>query len=326
MEDLIRKYVQLPSRHTPKGWYVIKCPLCHDYKERGGFRFINETISYHCFNCASKAMYDNNRKFLSEEMVRVLEAFNIPNNEINIIRFQSLGHTFTKKIKKSEFTQNPLYEIPLLPHFYKLTNDDSDTWSIIAREYLQYDRGIDYKDYPFYLSKGGKTKYDLQWTGRLIIPYYRHGRLIFYQGRDLIGTRKNRYKNAILDKNSIILYGYDELFNNTAAPLFIVEGFFDAFVIGGIAILGNELNKSKIDIINQSKRHKIYIPDLKGNGNIPAMTAINVGWDVSIPDIGSCKDVNEAVKRFGKLYVIKSIIDNTLNGFAAQVRVTTLCK
>jgi hypothetical protein len=327
MEDLIRKYVTLPTHPTARGWYSIKCLVCKDYKIRGGFRFADNITYYHCFNCAAKGSYDNDRKFLSEDMVKILDAFNIPNNEIDLIKFQSLGHTYIKKDKKtSDLVQNPIYEIPLLPHFYKLTNDNNDTWSIIAREYLQYDRGINWQDYPFFLSKGDKTKQGSQWIGRLIIPLYRRSRLIFYQGRDLVGTRKLKYKNAMLNNNSIILYGYDELYTATNDPLFIVEGFFDAFMINGIAIMGNELHKPKIDVINQSNRRKIYIPDLYGNGGEPALVAINAGWEVSIPDIGSCKDINEAITRFGKLYVLKSIMDNVLSGFSAKVAVTTLCK
>ena len=327
MEELIHKYVQLPARSTQKGWYTVKCPVCNDYKIRGGFKFIDSTTSYHCFNCSIKATYDNDKKFLSNDMIKVLEAFNIPNTEIDLIRFQALGLKYIKKTKKStDLTQNPIYEISLLPHFHKLTADDNDIWAIIAREYLQIERGINFNDYPFYISKGNTTKTEKRWYARLIIPYYRRGRLIFYQGRDLAGIRKIKYKNATLNNNSIILYGYDELYTNTNNPLFIVEGFFDAFVINGIAILGNELHTPKINVINQSNRRKIYIPDLYGHGAAPALSAITAGWEVSIPDIGSCKDISEAVTRFGKLYVIKSIMNKAVSGFEAKVAVTTLCK
>ena len=327
MEELVRKYITLPSRPSAKGWYSIKCQSCNDYKVRGGFKFENGVTSYHCFNCQTKASYDDNRKFLSDEMVTILQSFGIPNSELNQLRFDALGHNYIKHNKPADITQNPLIEIPLPPHFYKLTDDDNDTWSVIAREYLEFDRGIDYKDYPFYLSYGGISKHDKQWPGRLIIPYYRRGRLIFYQGRDLLGTRKIRYKNAVTENNSIILYGYNEIYDNTSTdPLFIVEGFFDAYHIGGVAILGSELSKPKIDVINQSRRRKIYIPDMYGNGIPPALAAIEAGWEVSVPDIGTCKDVNDAVMRFGKLYVIKSILEKAMSGFDATVAVTTLCK
>jgi len=326
VENIIRKYVMLPSTPSAKGWYSVKCQVCNDYKIRGGFKFTNSVTSYHCFNCGIKPSYDDERRFLSDEMVKVLHGFGIPNNEIDAIRFKTLGYKYDKKDKTSNLVQNPIIEIPLLPHFYKLIDDDNDMWSVIAREYLQLDRGINYKDYPFYLSKGNTTKIEKQWFGRLIIPYYRKNTLIYYQGRDLVGTRKLRYRNAILKDDSVILYGYDELYKATTDPLFIVEGFFDAILIDGVAIMGNELSKQKLEVINQSSREKIYIPDLFGNGAAPALSAIAAGWSISIPDIGSCKDINEAVTRFGKLYVIKSIMDNTMRDFEAKVAVTTLCK
>jgi len=42
--------------------------------------------------------------------------------------------------------------------------------------------------------------------------------------------------------------------------------------------------------------------------------------------IRDSKDMSDAVRRFGKLYVMKSIGENTFDGFAAQSAIGIFCK
>jgi DNA primase len=177
----------------------------------------------------------------------------------------------------------------------------------------------------FYLSQGNTTEVEKKWYGRLIIPFYRDNKLIFYQGRSLNESTR-RYINSTVSNDAVILYNYKELTRNVDDPLFITEGFFDAYHLNGVAINGNELSPKKITVINQSRRRKIYIPDRYGNGKQAAFNAIEAGWDIAIPDIGDCKDINQAVVRFGLLYVYKSLMCNIKSGFNAKVAVNTLCK
>lgn len=321
MQELITQYINV-SNPSATGWYSVKCQCCNDYKVRGGFNIRDDSVVYHCFNCNTKASYFNNG-VVSDGMREVLQAFNVPLDEIQRISLKNLGKT-SSVIERKVVDTNPIFEIALPKMFYKLVLDGSDPWSNVAIDYLEHDRGItDYK--MFYLSHGNTTEVEKKWYGRLIIPFYRDNKLIFYQGRSLNESTR-RYINSTVSNDAVILYNYKELTRNVDDPLFITEGFFDAYHLNGIAINGNELSPKKINVINQSRRRKIYIPDRYGNGKQAAFNAIEAGWDVSIPDIGDCKDINQAVVRFGFLYVYKSLMDNIKSGFNARVAVNTLCK
>lgn len=321
MEHLIRKYVTLSDHANNKGWFTTKCNVCNDYKVRGGFLLTDAEVAYNCFNCGCKSIYYKNSP-ISEQMMSVLLAFNIPKEEIQRIQLANLGKTATKK-QITIKDDNPIIEIPFPKSFYKIQTDGSDTWSNVALEYLEQ-RGI-IDDSNFFLSLGKKTDFEKKWYGRLIIPFYRENKLIFYQGRSFLNV-KQRYENSMISGDSVILYGYDRLHTNIDEPLFITEGFFDCYHLKGVAINGGDLSPAKIKAINKSKRRKIYIPDRYGKGKPAAINAINAGWEVSIPDTGGCKDINQSIMRFGYMFVYRSLLQNAKKGFEAKVAVNLLCR
>lgn len=321
MEQLIRKYVTLSDHANSKGWFTTKCEVCHDYKIRGGFLLSDSEVAYNCFNCGCKTIYYKN-SHISEQMMEVLLAFNIPKEEIQKIQLASLGKTPTKKTVTIK-NDNPIVEVPLPQSFYRIKTDGTDTWSNVALEYLEQ-RGI-INDDNFFLSSGKTSAFEKKWYGRLIIPFYREGKLIFYQGRSFLKT-KQRYENSVVSGDSVILYGYNRLHTDIDEPLFITEGFFDCYHLKGVAINGGDLSPAKIKVINQSRRRKIYIPDRFGKGKPAAFSAINAGWEVSIPDTGECKDINESIMRFGYMFVYRSLLQNAKTGFEAKVAVNLLCK
>ncbi len=344
LEEIIRRYVPLPLHANNKGWFSVLCKVCNDHGRKGpraAFKFENETVGYNCFNCGHTAIYDPNNsitpkattqeeKAISDDMVKVLYSFGIPENEWQQLILNNLRdvHTNGKKKKRENPVSSSIEpkEIPLPSHFYKLGSSDSeDKWTVIARDYLEYQRGIDADSYPFYLSTGGSTKYEKKWLGRLMIPIYKDGKLIFYLGRALTGKVAGaKYLNAPVDRENT-LYGYDHIQDNTELPLYVVEGWFDAQAVDGVAVFGNRLSSGQISWLNRTRRPKVIIPDRLGDGHLLAEHALDLGWQVSFPEIGNCKDVSESVQRFGKLYVMKSIVDNTMAGFAAMTHLGVLC-
>lgn len=308
MEEIIKKYVQLDDINA-KGWHTTKCAVCNDYKIRAGFLFDNGNIGYHCFNCSTKAKYQANH-YISKTMQEVLLAFGIPTEDIQRLNFNSISSVPNKNV----IEDNKLIELPLPYYFSKITDT---AWSRVAIEYLN-SRSIN--EYDKFLICEDKDINN--WYGRLIIPFYREGKLVYYQGRGLNNSPK-RYMNANTG-DTTILYNYDEIFK-TKDILFVVEGVFDAFHLNGVAILGNELSDKKIKIINQSKRRKVYIPDRTG-GYKTALNALAANWEIALPDIGNCKDINEAIVKYGYLYVYRSIMENIKGGFEGKLLVKTYCK
>jgi len=332
LEEVIRQYIQLAPTPNARGFYPVLCKVCMDHGKKGkraGFKFEGDSVGYNCFNCGHTAKYDpDNHATMSQNMVTVLDSFHVPDDEYKQVLLASLARS--NRISNSDnpkqiYTKIEPDVIQLPEHFYPLGDANSeDKWDIIARDYLETDRGIDPDKHKFYLSKGGNDYQSNKWKGRVIIPVYKDEKLIFYQGRALVSaTRKYESPDIAKDK---VLYGFNRLFEPTELPLYVDEGWFDAEVMGGVATFGNRLTDAQIRWLNRSRRPKVVIPDKFGDGNVMAEQAIDEGWYVSTPDVGNCKDMNAAVKRFGKLYVMNTVAEQTRKGFGARTAIGIYCE
>lgn len=325
LESIIRQHIKLNSP-TIKGWETCVHTLCDSGHKgpRAAFRFENEATMFHCFNCGTYTSYNPNYdKKMPEKMQKVLSDFSIAPEIWKQVLFSNLEKQHKKSKKSSPDNIIEPKEITLPKHFYPLTNDLENPWAIVAWDYLKNIRGIDPTSQPFYLSTGigiGAQK----WKGRVIIPIYKDNKLIFWTGRDLTKKAVKKYLNPPVSKENL-LYGFDKL-NVSDDPLYVVEGWFDAVAIDGVGLLGNEMSKSHVWWLSHSKRRKVYIPDRFGNGAAVAFKALKCGFSISTPNIGQCKDISEAVKKYGKMYVLKSIVENTADGFAAKTNLGIYCK
>lgn len=330
LEQIIKQYVHLqPPNH--KGWHAVRCHVCNDHTRkglRGSFLFDNDTVVYKCFNCGHVAKYDPNiHETMPKKMVRVLNDFNVPEDEWRECVLLSPAYTGkvknTKENKKHESIEPK--EIPLPSYFYFLNDaDKNDKQAIDAIKYLE-SRNIDPNSYPFMLSHKAENPRLHKWLGRIIMPIYKNNKLIYYIGRSFYPAVK-KYETPAFPKEKV-LYGFDRLFEYTNSPLLVVEGWFDAFAVDGVATLGNVISKYQKEWLNRSKREKIYIPDRFGDGKRAAEQALEFGWYISTPDIGSeCKDMSDAVSKYGKLYVLKSILENKAKGFKAELQLSNYCR
>lgn len=325
-EQLFRSYVSIGHHPTKNGWYPVLCQVCNDHGNKGkraAFNF-EDGVGYHCFNCGHVAGFNERSTEVSDDLVRVFDSFHVPKSEWEHLHIECLSRRKhfslrdTSEHKPTKSIEPKVLELP--KHFVPLLDyDPEDTWRFIAEDHLQDERGIDPLEYPFYLSA------HKDWLGRLIIPIYnRRNELIYYQGRSLI-DHPRKYLSPPEGKSKV-MYGFNQIYAHSISPLFIVEGFFDAFVIGGCATLGNELTEEHIEHLNRSQRRKILIPDKWGDGHLMANKAIELGWEVSTPAIGDCKDISAAVKKYGKMYVLKTIMENAAKGFMAEINVNVYCK
>jgi hypothetical protein len=335
LQFIVRQYVPLPSNPSAKGWYSLKCRVCNDYKKRGGFKFEPGAVVYNCFNCAYDAKFiPSEHNSVPDKMQVVFDAFGIPKDEFASLIFKGFVKR-TSTDKKDEEDEKP--SIPLkynnltLPKFFRplVTDGTGDVYDELACEYLLTERVIDPTSYPFMVADKAKCVRDeyAKWKGRLIIPYYRNNNLIFYQGRDILNSERERYMSPP-DSRDTVLFGYDQIYSYSEKPLYIQEGFFDAHLLGdSVATFSNKMTEQQIEILNRSQRKKVVIPDRQGMGYVLAMQGLENGWSVSIPDVGeSCKDINDAIKKYGRLYVLRSLVENTVSGFAAETLIKLQCK
>lgn len=322
LEQVIRQYIPLTSHTNAGGWYQVLCRVCNDHGKKGkraGFRFDGGTVGYNCFNCNHSAIYEPSSPVMPDKMATVLNAFNVPKEAWLPIVFENgrAGSTETKAERILKY-EPPAIEFP--SYFSPLT-DKGDEVDLCAIEYLRDERGIDWTEYPFYIGRASTNPLSKKWFGRLIIPIYKDGQLIFYTGRDLTGLRSKKYLNLDVMRESV-LYGYENIFKHTDDPLYIVEGWFDAWHLQGVAVFTNRMTPQQIYWINQSRRPKVVVPDYYGRGFVLGKQALEQGWSISTPfqDFGQCKDPNEAIMKYGKLFTMKAIAQHTSSGLAAEAR------
>ena len=167
-------------------------------------------------------------------------------------------------------------------------------------EYVQ-GRGVDTQHYDFYITDA--TEHSLH--QRVIIPCRWQDKIVGWTARSVVDGVKPKYYSDIPT-------GY--VFNvNQQRPdskfVIVCEGPFDAMSVDGVAVLGSECSEPQAEIIDGLAREVIVVPDRDRAGTKLINDAIEYGWSVSFPVWQeTCKDINEAVVKYGRLFVIKSIL------------------
>lgn len=292
---------------SPTGFYNLRCPVCNDYTERGGFKFDGDTTGYSCWNCQSKFKYEEGTGKLTKNAKDILEAFGITREVLR----ELTSSIFLKPPEESEISLEAVTKVKL--HTPEIAFPDrsrallSDGHEEMQEPILEYllSRKIDPLQQTLYFSL------DPKFLRRVIIPYWRDGKLIYWQARTIDPGVKPRYKNPSAAKDAII-YGYDQLHAYDAAPLFVTEGVFDAIMINGLCILGSSLNAAKIEILKRTKRRLIFVIDRDQTGGALGKAVLANGWELTFVDLRA-NDINDSVVKFGLPYTAFSLIKNATN-------------
>jgi DNA primase len=145
---------------------------------------------------------------------------------------------------------------------------------------------------------------------RVIIPFYQDGKVVGYTGRK-IKPGKPKY---LTDSQSGYVFNIDaQLYDRKY--VIVSEGQFDAIAIDGVAIMTNEPNEAQVTRINALDREVIVVPDRDRPGAKMLKSAITNGWSASLPPWGDdVKDIADAVKKYGRLYVLTTILHYKVSG------------
>lgn len=326
LESLIRSYVILGKR-SPKGYEVVKCAHCNDYKSRGGFKFENGGVHYQCFNCGASEGYspEKNRHTISKKLKDILLSFGIPEGEID----RTVAFQFFKE--KPEGCMNvetkptgmelPMKEVPL-PTKSVLVSSGQSPWCDVARHYLE-SRALKVTDFDWYITD--ETAY----IGRLLIPYFFRDRIIYWQGRSLDDEFiEPRYKNPIVEKHNIF-FNMDEIYRYTTNPLFVTEGPLDAISIGrnAVALAGSALTDFKrAELRKAAKRRRvIFVIDKNMNGKKLGLSILeDENFFVTVfPD--NIDDSNDALQKLGRLWVTTHLATTACKGFQGKLLLEMKC-
>jgi len=309
------------ARPTPSRWMKFNGPCCvhngqsrPDTKKRCGLMFDADgrtTIS--CFNCGFKTSWAPGSKLTSKWKAYFLwlgtssQDFDWLNFYVEEIRRKMINESADfslaprELLEKLDFANVDLPE-GAKPLEYWLEHELVDQNFLDALVYLE-GRGTEI------LQTG-----NFYWTPneangmnrRIIIPFFWHDEIVGYTARAIDKENKTRYISSVQPR-----YLFNtEVIQKDWEYLFLTEGPFDAKAVGGVALLGDKVMPDQANWIRQQGKKVVVIPDQMNKGGRLVDTAIEEGWYVAFPkwDMG-IKDTADAVKAYGKLYTVWSIID-----------------
>lgn len=298
----------LPARRkrSPSGWISFNAPCCvhngesPDTRGRGGLMSNpNGGVSYHCFNCNFKASYTPGYH-LNYKFRKLLSWLGADENTVRrlVIEAVRVKDFVAPELTKQEAKQEITFKTRYLPDDAVNVVESKD---VPALTYL-LERKISPDDYTFYTS--AVTDHNL--NRRLIIPCNWKNQVIGYTARTWDSNVKPKYFS---NYEPHFVFNVDRQQKDWKFVV-VCEGPFDAMSIDGLAVLGNECSEEQVDIIDSLGREVILVPDADPAGAKLIEQAIEYGWTVSFPVwLETCKDINEAVVRYGKLFVLKSILE-----------------
>ena len=322
ISDFIKSILPAKKKTTPSGWTSFNGVCCPhngesaDTRGRGGLTANPDgSVSYHCFNCNFKASYQPGRHltFKFRKLLKWLGAddTDIKRLVIEAIRVREL--VAPEEVKAEAEEEKIDFKARDLPES-----------AVSFRAMMSHHLLDDFKNVPGLLNsavnytnlrKINYDRYDFYWTDstehslhqRVIIPFVWQGRIIGYTARAVTdGVKPKYYSNY--EPNFVF-----NINNQHVDSKFVIvcEGPFDAMSIDGVAVLNNECNETQADIIESLGREVIVVADRDRAGAKMINNAIEYGWSVSFPVwLETCKDVNEAVVKYGRLFVLKTILDS----------------
>ena len=296
---------KIPFADNGKGWFSGKCQLCGDYKVRAGFKLTDGVITYNCWNCATATKYVEYSNEMSKKFRSVLVSFGFSPSEIDAAvasAFFSKKETEEITLESLSKTDSVITETPeiKLPFGSKRIVEGVNGAAPLLT-YLK-NRKLDYHKYPFYFT----TELDYL-KDRIIIPFYRNGKVIYWQARRIDGDKKKRYVNANTTADAV-MFNMDALSLHSNIPLFITEGAMDAISFNGVALMhGGSVNMHKTHFLKQSKRRLIFVIDKNDVGKKTALFALENDWEITFAPNGS-SDINDSIIKYGKMWTAMELM------------------
>jgi hypothetical protein len=311
------------TKINSSGWITGNAVCCPHYGEsvdrrgRAGVIYDPEgTVSYSCFNCGFRASYSPGFA-LGYKMRNLLKWMNVSESDIQRLileakreqqRQELLGLVKETPVKASLKVSFKPFELPgksktisEWTEYYASEGVNEDPTDFVSAVNYLSQRKVDFDKYPFYFSN------QLGMKNRVIVPFYWRNRLIGYTARAVNDTISPKYIQRI---DHGYVFNIDSQLPDSKFVI-IGEGPFDALSVDGVAVLGSKITKQQADIIEDLDREIIVVPDSGKTGKLLIDEAIRLGWPVSFPVwLETCKDINEATVKYGKLFTLKTILDS----------------
>lgn len=311
--DILKSTVlnRIPGKKaSPGGWMSINCPMCiamgesrPDTRKRGGFNFTEDSsIVFNCFNCGFKTGWKPGG-ILGSKFVELLKGLGVDDSAASKLKVQSYQERELTAIPETKVETIKLdwNEMPL-PEGAKPIDENTPSYIL---EYLQ-SRGVGvYSNWNYYWTPNTFMNLD----ERIIIPCYFKEKIVGWITRHVYPNKIDRPKYYVkLQRN--YMFNLDQLYTSERKYAILVEGPFDAIGIDAIGLLGAKINQVQANYLNTFDRKFILVPDQDKSGERLVAEALRYGWSVSFPQWDDdVKDVADAVKKYGRLFTLKGILD-----------------
>jgi len=295
-------------KRAAKDWLSFNAVCCHhngetkDAKSRGGMLFTPEGgASYHCFNCGYSTGWRPGLHF-GYKMRTLMGWMGMDEGQTQRLVFDAMRDLDQTVIQqeqaRSEIKFNPR-ELPAGTTIREWLNgglEDQDLND--CKAYIE-SRGFALDDYHWHWSN------EDGYRRRVIIPFTWRGQTVGYTARSIDTNSKMKYINSV---DSDFVFNMDAQQWEKKFAL-VVEGPLDAIALGGVAVMTNEVNDRKAEIIDGLAREIIVIPDRDKSGKKLVDAALEYGWSVAFPEWEpDIKDCADSMRKYGKLYTLRTIL------------------
>jgi predicted RNA-binding Zn-ribbon protein involved in translation (DUF1610 family) len=299
----ILSYLPDKRKQTPSGWISFNCPCCQEKRSRGGLKVNDQGWSYHCFNCGYTSSFVLG-KTLGFKAKNLLEKLGAPESEINALNLESLRHRSIHGILDDRAKiANALSDIT-----FEESDDFPPASELVTQEHPFYWKYLRDRHVPEDFPAMTTIRTDgIHWVRpHVTIPFTYDGKIVGWTAR-FLDDKQPRYINHMQPG---YVFG-TEFQHSDWQYAIVVEGIFDALCIDGLAVMHNTVNDTQARLIRNLGKEVVVVPDQDKAGLELIDRAVELGWAVSIPDWPEhIKDVNDAVKEYGKLATLLTILQS----------------
>lgn len=301
LQTLLRSRIH--GHSSPTGWISFNCPMCvingqprPDTKHRGGVIYAADGgVSYHCFNCNFKTGWSPGST-LGFRMKKLLRQLGFDEAEVQRLALELLSQADVENLIQKE--PEPVWQ-PNWPDF-DFGFDVRPLTDPEKRDYLE-SRQL--------LNLAVWLETDTTFSGlnkRVILPFTYENRIVGFTSR-YVGEIPDKFSKYFKKSPANYVFGLDNQ-REQRQYVIVSEGEFDALITSGLAVGSNNLSDRQIQLIEDLNIEPVVIPDKDRPGRQLAEAAADVGWSVSFPEWEDCKDVGDAVAKYGRLFTVHSIL------------------
>lgn len=290
-----------PLKSNTNGWLTMNCPMCvqngqprPDTKHRGGIKFEQDRVGYHCFNCGYTTGWRPGQR-LGFKLIKLMRVLGIDEGEIQRLKIQ----LWDQVVEDETIIEEP-YKKPDWPEI-------SWPWTVRdltleAAEYLDSRGVLELTDW--YTSASPIQGMD----NRVILPYTSDGKLVGYTARWIGNVPDKKTPKMVKSQPPNFVFNLDKQSHHRKYTI-VTEGEYDALSLDGVAIMTNSISPDQAKLIEDVDSEPVVLPDRDKAGLVLALQAAELGWSVSFPEWpDGIKDANDAIIHFGRVATLQSVL------------------